>query len=83
MTSVIQSGFGFVVGESDGTIYVVTTDHLVRGDQLEQKPSRIAVSFFEDQGKKYQAEFKHCGPNSRRRYRGDRFAATFRLLLET
>jgi hypothetical protein len=55
MASVIQSGFGFVVGESGETIYVVTANHLVRDDQSDPA-SQIEVSFFEDQGKKYQGE---------------------------
>jgi trypsin-like peptidase len=49
-------GFGFVVGESSGQLYIVTADHVVRGEgpgEIDKKP---IVIFFQDQGKRYEGE---------------------------
>jgi tetratricopeptide (TPR) repeat protein len=49
-------GFGFVVGTRAGALYVVTADHVVRGDgpdAIDQKPK---VVFFDDKGTEYGAE---------------------------
>jgi hypothetical protein len=49
-------GFGFIVGEDSGGFYIVTADHVVRGegpDEIDKKPT---VIFFQDSGKEYEGE---------------------------
>jgi sulfatase modifying factor 1 len=50
-----RQGFGFVVGEARGWLYIVTADHVVRReggspDDIDQPPT---VTFFQDQGTSY------------------------------
>jgi hypothetical protein len=54
--AIAREGFGFVVGEDSGQLYIVTADHVVRGDgpdEIDQKP---IVIFFQDPGKQYAGE---------------------------
>src|SRR5258708_4683584 len=48
-----REGFGFVVGEDAGQLYIVTADHVVRGDGLDDIDKKPTVIFFQDQGKEY------------------------------
>jgi tetratricopeptide (TPR) repeat protein len=49
-------GFGFIVGERAGTLYVITADHVVRGDGPDAIDRNPKVAFFGDQGAEYSAE---------------------------
>ncbi len=51
-----QNGFGFVVGEDHGMVYIVTADHVVRGDAPEQIDKSPTIVFFQDRGKEYKGE---------------------------
>jgi hypothetical protein len=46
-------GFGFIVGEDAGQLYIVTANHVVREEDSGKSDSRPAVSFFSDSNKKY------------------------------
>jgi TPR repeat protein len=52
----LSDGFGFIVGERGGFLYVVTADHVVRGEGPDAVDRSPAVAFFHDQGKEYKAE---------------------------
>ena len=52
----IYDGFGFVVGDRAGTLYVVTADHVVRGDGPDAIDQSPKVAFFADKGAEYSAE---------------------------
>ena len=60
--SAAEEGFGFVFGESNGRIYVVTADHVVRqgksdGNEGKAEGSlKVQVIFRGDQGHRYDAE---------------------------
>jgi len=45
-----QSGFGFIVGEQENRIIVVTADHVVRGDSAGAEDKAPLISFFLNQG---------------------------------
>ena len=49
-----DDGFGFIVGEKDGLIYIVTANHVVRGKNEfpgdSPSPDSIKVEFYEDRG---------------------------------
>ena len=49
-------GFGFLVGARAGTLYVVTADHVVRGDSPDAIDQNPKVTFFGDKGAEYTAE---------------------------
>jgi Trypsin-like peptidase domain len=51
-----QNGFGFVVGERGGFLYIVTANHVVRGDVGDRVPIATGVFFFQDQGKEYRGD---------------------------
>ena len=51
-----REGFGFVVGEDEGQLYIVTADHVVRGDGPDDIDKKPTVIFFQDQGKEYAGE---------------------------
>jgi TPR repeat protein len=55
-TGAVSDGFGFIVGERDGFLYVVTADHVVRGDEPNAIDRSPVVAFFSDQGKQYRSE---------------------------
>ncbi len=49
-----RSGFGFLVGERNGLLYIVTADHVVRDDNL--AVGIPGIIFYYDQGKEYQGD---------------------------
>jgi hypothetical protein len=49
-------GFGFVIGEDSGQLYIVTANHVVRGDGPDEIDKKPTVIFFQDQGKVNDAE---------------------------
>ena len=49
-------GFGFVVGARAGAFYVVTADHVVRGEGPDAIDRNPKVVFFGDKGTEYKAE---------------------------
>lgn len=52
-----RQGFGFIVGERGGFLYIVTARHiLIPEDQPDAAPAKAKVSFFSDQGTTYDAE---------------------------
>jgi uncharacterized protein len=51
-----QNGFGFVVGERGGFVYIVTANHVVRGDLGDRVPIATGLFFFQDQGKEYRGD---------------------------
>lgn len=50
----LQSGFGFLVGERSGLLYIVTADHVVRDSNL--TAGVPGITFYYDQGKEYPGE---------------------------
>lgn len=51
----IEHGFGFVIGEQDNTLYVVTANHVVRSDSPDTNAETISARFYVDRGKSYPA----------------------------
>lgn len=51
-----HSGFGFVVGERAGFIYIATADHVVRDYSQNQIASAPGLFFFQDMGKEYRGD---------------------------
>jgi trypsin-like peptidase/PEGA domain-containing protein len=52
-----RHGFGFIVGERGGFLYIATARHiLIPEDQPDAGPAKAKVSFFSDQGTTYDAE---------------------------
>lgn len=50
-------GFGFVVGEASGQLYIATANHVVRGDGLGEVDKKPTIIFFQDQqGKEISGE---------------------------
>lgn len=49
-----RDGFGFVVGERAGLVYIVAADHVVRNDNM--VPATPAIVFHQDPGKEYQGD---------------------------
>lgn len=50
-----ENGFGFIVSEQNGKLFIVTAGHVVVAKPGEVPP-RLKVFFFNDQGKSYDAE---------------------------
>jgi hypothetical protein len=50
----IQNGFGFIVGERHGQVYIVTANHVVRSSGPDTT-SQILIKYFHEQGKPYPA----------------------------
>ena len=46
----VHDGFGFIAGERDGELFIVTANHVVRGAGPDDLASDIAVEFFGRQG---------------------------------
>ena len=51
-----QHGFGFVVGERNDELYIVTADHVVRGTLPDELAETIILTFFSHQGQEFQAK---------------------------
>lgn len=51
-----KTGFGFIVGQQQNQLVVVTADHVVRGDDAEDKTPLI--TFFLNQGSQLRANWK-------------------------
>ncbi|HEV2986794.1 MAG TPA: serine protease, partial [Candidatus Angelobacter sp.] len=52
-----ENGFGFIVGESEGRLYIVTAYHVVNDkEQVGESKSNVKVSFYGDQGNSYSAQ---------------------------
>jgi hypothetical protein len=49
-----QNGFGFIVGERHGQIYIVTANHVVRSSGPDVT-TKVLIKYFHEQGKAYQA----------------------------
>jgi len=54
-TSPLQ-GFGFIVGADSGRVYIVTANHVVRGDGPDEVDRAPTVIFFQDPGHPYTGE---------------------------
>jgi hypothetical protein len=52
----MRDGFGFVVGERDSYLYIVTADHVVRGAELNEIDRGPSVEFYGDRGTPHKAE---------------------------
>ena len=52
----MHDGFGLIVGERDDFLYIVTADHVVRGDGPDEFDSSPTITFFQDQGTEYEAD---------------------------
>lgn len=51
-----QSGFGFIVGEKTGQLYISTANHVVRGIGPDAKAARVEVEFHDRQGEPFEAK---------------------------
>jgi hypothetical protein len=51
-----QHGFGFIVGERDDDIYIVTADHVVRGKLPDELAETITITYYSHQGQEFQAK---------------------------
>ena len=49
-----QNGFGFIVGERHGQVYIVTANHVVRSSGPDVT-AKVLIKYFHEQGKAYQA----------------------------
>lgn len=45
-----ENGFGFVIGERDEVLYVVTANHVVQNDNPDVRLTNIEATFYSDQG---------------------------------
>ena len=45
-----ENGFGFIVGERSGSLYVATANHVVYSQEVSDKPAKVTVEFFDHQG---------------------------------
>src|SRR5262249_23234862 len=52
----LYDGFGFIIANRDGVVYIATADHVVRGDGPDAIDQTPKVAFFSDQGAEYPAE---------------------------
>lgn len=50
-----QDGFGFVVGQHDSGTYIVTADHIVRGNLPGQVAKEVSVTWFRRRGEEFPA----------------------------
>ena len=50
----VQNGFGFIVAEDGGQVWIVTANHVVRSN-VPGGATRILIKFFHDQGRSYPA----------------------------
>jgi hypothetical protein len=48
--AVPQTGFGFIVGQQENQLVVVTADHVVRGDDPGAEDNAPLITFFESPG---------------------------------
>jgi hypothetical protein len=53
-----ENGFGFIVGERAGTLYIATADHVVRLDDVGDAPAKVQVEFFDRQGEMFDASLR-------------------------
>ncbi|MGH8065017.1 MAG: S1 family peptidase [Candidatus Entotheonellia bacterium] len=51
-----EYGFGFIVGDREGVLYIVTANHVVRSNQPGDVTKRVMVRYFHDQGQMYEAK---------------------------
>jgi formylglycine-generating enzyme required for sulfatase activity len=53
-----EQGYGFVVGEQAGQVYIATANHVVRGvtEQPGDRVKRVTIEYFHDQGVRYEAK---------------------------
>lgn len=51
-----ENGFGFVVGEKSGQLYIATAHHVVASSDPDTTTLKVEVEFFERRGKMYKAE---------------------------
>ncbi|HUP61927.1 MAG TPA: serine protease [Thermoanaerobaculia bacterium] len=51
-----ENGFGFIVGEDEGTLYAVTAYHVVASEDVDAEPPVVKVELFKPQGKLIDAE---------------------------
>jgi hypothetical protein len=51
-----ENGYGFIVGERERDLYIVTANHVVRSDVPGASNGNVEVMFFSDQGKWHSAE---------------------------
>ncbi|MBY5605577.1 SUMF1/EgtB/PvdO family nonheme iron enzyme [Rhizobium leguminosarum] len=51
--STVKTGFGIIVAERNGTLYIATANHIVRGKDPGELAPDPAVRFLEDQGNTY------------------------------
>jgi len=51
-----ENGFGFVVGEKSGRLYIATAHHVVASSDPDTTTLKVEVEFFERRGKMYKAE---------------------------
>jgi hypothetical protein len=51
----MHNGFGFVVAERQGQVFIITANHVVRSGGPDGEATRILIRFFQEQGRPYQA----------------------------
>jgi len=51
----VEEGFGFIVGEREGQVFIVTANHVVRGEEPGDVATRVAIRYFHDQRLSYEA----------------------------
>ncbi len=61
-------GFGFIVGEEDNVLYIVTANHVVRGpnDGGPNDKANVLIGFFTEQGSTYSAVLEETWLSSQR-----------------
>jgi sulfatase modifying factor 1 len=53
-----RNGFGFVVSQDSGHLYIVTADHVVSGKEPDDIDTKPSVFLFQDPGKRYEGDVK-------------------------
>ena len=60
ITSTLQdrgdNGFGFIVGEHEGRVFIATANHVVRDKKTQKTARPIIINYFQDQGTNYEAK---------------------------
>ena len=50
-----EFGFGFIVGERSGKLYIVTANHVVYAKEVDAPPAKVKVEFYDNQGTLFDA----------------------------
>jgi S1-C subfamily serine protease/tetratricopeptide (TPR) repeat protein len=55
-TGGVHNGFGIIIGERDGRLFIATANHIVRGDTPDDGVKRITIRYFQSPNDAYDAK---------------------------